>query len=399
MLCQNGVINATLLCKGGCAASADSGALDAQALTLDGVYRSWRHEYVQKLQCQTHTIAGKGPVTEALLGPAGIFGDVWGDAPGAASRPCAKTTIRALAAPPVAPLRVGVGNVDESNPVHRAIVQGAAVITYDKIVKDAVAFARAATGKDMPEAVIKLKVGGSGGGKHTIFQRMLKQASHPKGVLGWGAKKPVSKGKGGGASEQPTPPGIAVGFTLLAGGIKGSQTAEHSCERVVREALERSHPSTELFDLFGADGGGLEVSGQGVLVDSERIVVTDVEKLEKVHRGLRHEWCSVVGKYGTGAFMVGNTKTSNHDKITMRAVRGIGQRWGAACAQLAAAKSRAVQQAGVGSAAVQDPESCVEEWDPTPDHLALHSGVCYMIAVVSRADYETYFGGLPKLGD
>jgi len=96
--------------------------------------------------------------------------------------------------------------------------------------------------------------------------------------------------------------------------------------------------------------------------------------------------------------MVGNTAI-NHDKITMRAVRGIGQRWGAACAQLAAAKSRAVRKAGVGSAAVQDPESCVEEWDPTPDHLALHSGVCYMIAVVSRDNYQTYFGGLPKLGD
>ena len=77
----------------------------------------------------------------------------------------------------------------------------------------------------------------------------------------------------------------------------------------------------------------------------------------------------------------------------------LGHRWGAACAQLAAAKSRTVLNAGVGSAAVQDPGSCVEKWDPSADHLALYSGVCYMIAVVSHDDYQRYFGGLPKLGD
>jgi len=112
MVCQNGVINATMLC--GTAGEtrethrSRGGSDPVMPLSLGDLHKCWRVEYVQKVECQTHTIAGQGPVSLSLLGPHGKLNSA---------------EVRRLASPDVAALRVAVCDVDEDTTIHHALVQ------------------------------------------------------------------------------------------------------------------------------------------------------------------------------------------------------------------------------------------------------------------------------------
>jgi len=254
------------------------------------------------------------------------------------------------------------------------------------MLRDANAVCKRKTGEGLPMRVIKgVKVGGS----TEIFARLAAHGTTSGGALKQGASVAADGAEGSsGASD------VAIGFCLLAGAVKPSRSPERSCERLVRNALAHTHKGIKIMDGEDVDGGCLAHAGRGIMVDGDPVVVTDIDKLQQVHRALRAEWRRVVATHGAGSFWTSGPKSQFASRKSIALVNDIGMKWTVACAQLVGARSGNVLNVGVGGANVRDKESCDSQFKPSPQHRALHSVVCYMMLVVSRADYDHYFAAV-----